>query len=318
MMFKFLRNSHLTCAQHTKSNSSERMRPSRARKSPKFTISLTFLATLLLVTVSGKLADDVNAAIRQANNASNYSQAVAAGNGLERELKRVTKFINLVQGKGSKHKSRVHLKALLGFRMRIMTAKIRVMQKKRKFMNAKTRQRFNKRTRGNRRVPPRRPTRRSNTSRFNPERKQIETLLKSVKDALVNAARLAPTKRIPAELNSILTNLQKLCPLINAYARARIFTRSPEADAFKGEYKRYVAEHVRCCNLQPPVKSKKEQLVNAANKATDAFVRARGTTKFVHNTGRLIPLFMKMNKDRKAADLPKYVPPHRAAQHGAA
>lgn len=209
------------------------MRRSRARKPPKFTISLAFLVTLLLATVSGKLADDVNAAIRQVNNASNYSQAVAAGKGLERELSRVTKFINAVQRTKAKHQSRAHLKALQGFRIRLVTARPSVLRNKIKFMHTKTHQRVNKRTtpstRGNRRrrAPPRR---RSNTT----ERRQIETLLKTVKDALVNAARLAPTKRIPNELNSILANLQKLCPLINAYVRARIYTRSPEADAFKG------------------------------------------------------------------------------------
>merc|ERR1711964_624201 len=141
--------------------------------------------------------------------------------------------------------------------------------------------------------------------------------LKTVKDALVNAARRAPTERIPDELNSILANLHKLRSLINAYARARIFTRSPEAelaDTFKGEYNKYVAEHVRCCKLQPPVMSKKEltqkQRVKKAIEATNAYVRARGTGQFVYNTGDCVRKRIIMNDTRRVAGLPKYVPPH--------
>lgn len=58
---------------------------------------------------------------------------------------------------------------------------------------------------------------------------------------------------------------------------------------------------------------KREQSVNAAIKATDAFVKARGTTKFVLNAGDLAKKFGDMTNKRRVAGLDKYVPPHRRA-----
>lgn len=137
-------------------------------------------------------------------------------------------------------------------------------------------------------------------SRNNPMRKQITDLLKSVNTGLAQCRKLAPTKRIPTELNNVLASLKTLAALINAYAWTRTGRGSRETIGFKKDFKKHVAEHARCIKLQPAPKTQKQltkdanlkKLKDAADKAEKEYWKERNKYgKFVEGAGDLARKF---------------------------